>query len=142
MSSSLGPRLSWDGLSPRIADSGGSVLGASNLESAWMRPKTCHQSKQYQYVYFFFLPSKKILIILKLRCFKGCGEWKTSAGGSLFEAKKPEGCDCEKVTVANVEETFSASSNRMESNRWGVSLGWGGWGLSFGNDKPQDMSAA
>ena len=83
-----------------------------------------------------------MVTILKTRCFKGCGEWKTSAGGSLFKATKPEGCDCDKVTVANVEETFSASTRKLESNRWGVSFGGAGWGISFGSDKPQEMSTA
>ena len=78
------------------------------------------------------------------RCFKGCAEWKVSGGGSLFEATQPEGCDCDKVTIEKVDESFPEEEREIDlvENRWGVSLGWGGWGLSFGNDKPQDMSAA
>ena len=75
------------------------------------------------------------------RCFKGCAEWKASAGGSLFDATEPEGCDCDKVTVEKVSETFSSSNRMLESNRWGFSLGGSGWGISFGGDKPQEMSA-
>ena len=75
------------------------------------------------------------------RCFKGCAEWKASGEGSLFEATEPEGCDCDKVTVEKVYETFSSSNRMIESNRWGFSLGGNGWGISFGGDKPQEMSA-
>ena len=39
-----------------------------------------------------------------------------------------------------VDEAFPEEKREIE-NRWGVSLGWGNWGLSFGGDKPQDMSA-
>ena len=65
----------------------------------------------------------------------------------MFEATEPEGCDCDKVTLEKVDESFpeeerEIENHMMESNRWGVSLGWGNWGLSFGSDKPQDMSAA
>ena len=81
------------------------------------------------------------MFIVYHRCFKGCAEWKASGEGSLFEATEPEGCDCDKVTVEKVYETFSSSNRMIESNRWGFSLGGGGWGISFGSDKPQEMSA-
>ena len=58
----------------------------------------------------------------------------------MFEATEPEGCDCDKVTVEKVDEEFPEEERAIE-NRWGVSLGWGNWGLSFGNDLPEDMSA-
>ena len=70
------------------------------------------------------------------RCFKGCAEWKVSGGGSLFEATEPEGCDCDEVTFGELTE-----EDQETENRWGFSLGGGGWGISFGSDKPQEMSA-
>ena len=72
------------------------------------------------------------------RCFKGCAEWKISGGGSLFEATEPEGCDCDKVTVELVDESFPDEDE--ESNRGGFNLGWGNWGLGIKWDRPQAMT--
>ena len=60
----------------------------------------------------------------------------------MFEATEPEGCDCDKVTLEKVEESFPEDEERAVENRWGLSAGWGNWGLSFTTDRPQDMSAA
>merc|ERR1719312_584529 len=70
-------------------------------------------------------------------CYKGCAEWKASGGGSLFEATEPEGCACEKVTVASVTENLSTGNRMMESNR-----GLFSFISSIFMDKPQDMSPA
>ena len=78
--------------------------------------------------------------IFQLRCFKGCAEWKTSGGGSLFEATEPKGCDCDKVTVANVDVTLSAGNGKIEENRFFSAIAAGI--MSFFGDKPQDMSPA
>ena len=60
----------------------------------------------------------------------------------MFEATEPDGCDCDKVTVANVMESTPASSRmiHVESNRlfWGVAAGM--LISSIFKDKPQDMS--
>ena len=84
-------------------------------------------------------PSKATLLFL--RCFKGCAEWKVSGGGSLFEATEPEGCDCDEVTVEKVDEEFPEDEERAVENCWKFGARWGNWGLSFGNDLPEDMSA-
>ena len=62
----------------------------------------------------------------------------------MFEASEPESCDCEKVTIEKVDESFPEEDREINlvANRWGVSLGYGGWGISFGSDKPQEMSTA
>ena len=67
-----------------------------------------------------------------------------SGGGSLFKATEPEGCDCDKVTIASVKETLSATNRKIESNRGcGLATSWywkqSEWGSIFG-DQPQEMS--
>jgi len=76
-------------------------------------------------------------------CYKGCAEWKASIEGSLFDAIEPEDCDCDKVTVENVEEKYSEENREIEmavSNRWKLGVGWGNWNIGFQMDRPQDMS--
>ena len=81
----------------------------------------------------------KINNIVYFRCFKGCAEWKVSGEGSLFEATKPEGCECDKVNIEKVGEDFPEEDD-LESNRGGFNLGWGNWGLGINWDRPQEMT--
>merc|ERR1719239_1589142 len=74
-------------------------------------------------------------------CYKGCAEWKASGGGSLFEASEPKDCDCDKVTVTGVTETFSPSNRMIKSNRGLFSSISSIFNTVFG-DRPQDMSQA
>ena len=56
----------------------------------------------------------KLVVYVYHRCFKGRAEWKVSGEGSLFEATEPEGCDCDKVTIEKVNESFPEEDKEIE----------------------------
>ena len=45
------------------------------------------------------------------------------------------------LTSAKTIQNEENRENDLVANRWGFSLGGNGWGISFGSDKPQEMSA-